>query len=168
MILLIRKKWLAAAGLFILMFGAGFMLLITGHAATGTGSMNYRVFVAGVGTVDGKWCGQTGIAIIGLKTGPAAEKDMELKAIDLLVANQSENPLVFDPDIAIITEDGFRYGLKAINQQQVVIKPDTLSQGTVLISVPKGTKNEGCLLEIKGGNLKDGLILPLRVIKSGN
>lgn len=126
---------------------------------------NYRVFVAGLGTVDGKWAGSTGIALIGLETRPASEQDRELKVVDLLITNNSSTSLVFDSDISLVDSHGNRFGLKAQDQPEVVIKPGAMSQGTVIIDVPKGVPDNEWLLEIKGGSLLEGMILPLRINK---
>jgi len=126
---------------------------------------NYRVFVAGIGTVDGKWCGDTGIAIIGLETRPSPEKGKELKVIDLLIANNSSIEKKFDSDIYLLNPAGNRYGIKAKGQPEVIIGPGALSQGTVIISVPRGIPDNKWFMEVKGGGLGGEVILPLKVMK---
>lgn len=165
MILYVRRVffWLLAAG-FILTL----MALIGGAAKLALDSgndFNYRVFVAGVGTVGGKWSGNTGVAVIGLETRPAPEEGQELKVIDLLVANSGASPVIFNSDITLVNQWGERFGIKAEGQPEVVVHPGTLSQGTVIISVPKGSSDRDWLMEIAGGNLPEKIFLPLRVIK---
>ncbi len=165
MILIIRDKMFLITGILICA-----VLVLTGlwsRKETGVlvNEPNYRVFVAGLGTVEGRWSGQIGIAIIGLETRSAAAAEEEQKVLDLLVANQGSAPVQFDADITLIDPQGRRYGLKAREQPAVQINPGTLSQGTVIINVPKGNPDENWTVEIKGGNLKDGVILPLRVVK---
>jgi len=165
MIITIRKIRLLILAAALIMTAAGFAVLQNYDIGTGAEEMDYRVFVAGIGTVAGKWCGQAGIAVIGVETRPAAEEDMELKIIDLLVANSAKTQLDFDPDISVTVKDGKKYGLQGSTQPQVAIKPGTLSQGTIIISIPKGIPDTDCSLEIRGGSLKGGVTLPLKVIK---
>jgi len=165
MIIMIRKIRIMILAAALIVTAAGFAVMQNYDIGTGAEEMDYRVFVAGVGTVAGKWCGQAGIAVIGVETRPAAEEDMELKFIDLLVANSGRTQLDFAPDIGVAVKDGRKYGLQGSTQPQVVIKPGTLSQGTVVISIPKGIPDTDCSLEIRGGNLKGEIMLPLRVIK---
>lgn len=165
MIFIIRKNRLLIVAAVLILTAAGLTVLQNDDIGTGAEEMDYRVFVAGIGTVAGKWCGQAGIAVIGVETRPAAEEDMELKFIDLLVANSAKTQLDFNPDISVTVKDGRKYGLQGSTQPQVAIKPGTLSQGTIVISIPKGIPDADCSLEIRGGNLKGGITLPLRVIK---
>jgi len=157
------KLWFLGAGfalaLLMIIGGATKMVLVSGD------DFNYRVFVAGIGTVGGKWSGNTGIAVIGLETRPASEKGMELKVIDLLVANNSSVPLLFKSNINLVNQWGERFGIKAEGQPEVVIKPGSLSQGTVIIDVRKGFSDRDWLVEIAGGNLPEKILLPLRVVK---
>ncbi|MBU7008624.1 hypothetical protein [Phosphitispora fastidiosa] len=165
MIIIIRKIRLLILAAALILTAAGFAVLQSHDIGTGAEEMDYRVFVAGMGTVAGKWCGQAGIAVIGVETRPAAEEDMELKFIDLLVANSGKTQLDFAPDIGIAVKDGRKYELHGPSQPQVVIKPGALSQGTVVISIPEGIPETDCSLEIRGGNLKsEKIMLPLRVI----
>lgn len=126
---------------------------------------NYRVFVAGTGTVEGRWCGETGIALIGLETRPAPLKGEELKIIDLLVANGGSEVLQFNADVSLINNHGERYSIESESQPKVYVNPGTLSQGTVIINVPEGNPDNNWFLEIKGGNLGEGVVLPLKVLK---
>jgi hypothetical protein len=127
--------------------------------------MDYRVFVAGLGTVQGKWCGQTGIAIMGLETRPASEKGNELKVIDLLIANSGEKDMIFNSEVSLVDSAKGRYGINGNTQPEVVVRAGMLSQGIIIISVPKGIPDSKWTLESKGGNLKDTVILPLKVQK---
>ncbi len=166
MFLLVRKRMLRLLPVLLLvLLGASLAAGRARSAAVATGDFNYRVFVAGVGTVEGKWCGSTGIAVIGLETRPGPTEEQELKLIDLLVANNSSAELLFNPDLTLVNRRGGRYGLKAKGQPEVLVKPGAMSQGTVIISVPKGFPDREWVLEIRGGNLKEGVVLPLRVAK---
>lgn len=151
--------------LIVLVFVGGLAVKTLEFTAVSTDNYNYRVFIAGLGTVDGKWCGSTGIALIGLEMRPAPEQDRELKVVDLLITNNSSTSLVFDSDISLVDSHGNRFGLEAQDQPEVVIKPGAMSQGTVIIDVPKGVPDNEWLLEIKGGSLLEGMILPLRINK---
>ncbi|MCL4439478.1 MAG: hypothetical protein M1609_02465 [Firmicutes bacterium] len=165
MILVMQKRLFIAAALVLFIILVG---LAAGHhrfSGVAAGDFNYRVFVAGVGTVEGKWSGDTGIAVIGLEARPAPEQGNELKVIDLLIANSGSVKVVFRSDITLINRQGRRYSLKAKGQPEVAINPGALSQGTVIISVPSGIPDNDWLLEIRGGNLKDDVVLPFRVIK---
>lgn len=164
MILVLRAKTLVLIGLFLGIAAIISILFIIPTGASVTES-NYRIFVAGIGTVEGKWHGEIGIAVVGLETRPAPIVNEELKVIDLLITNGRSEPLHFNPDITLINPKGDRYGLKASGQPQVIIKPGAMSQGTVIINVPKGTPDKFWMMEIKGGPLKDGVILPLNIQK---
>ncbi len=166
MVFVIRKIWLLVFTIAFILTAAGIIVLQDPGCGTGVDEMNYRVFVAGMGTVAGKWCGQAGIAVIGVETKPAGDKEMDLKFIDLLVANNGTTPLDFDPDISVHVKDGRKYGLQGSAQPRVTINPGALSQGTVVISLPRGIADPDCTLEIRGGHLKEGVRLPLRVIKA--
>ena len=144
---------------------AAFLAINVSLTKESMSEFNYRVFVAGTGTVEGKWSGETGVAIIGIETRPAREQENELKVIDLLVANNSSEKKVFNSDIALINQRTGRFGLQGLDQPEVVINPGALSQGTVIISVPIGIPDSDWTLEIKGGNLEQGILLPLRVVK---
>lgn len=146
----------------------GLFLEVRRYAAVSTGEYNYRVYVAGLGTVEGKWSGETGIAVIGLETRPAPRQGEELKVIDLLIANKSSAKRMFNSDITLVSPDGARYGLRARGQPEVIINPGAISQGTVIINVPRGLPEDGWLLEIKGGNLQETVLLPLRVARAGS
>ncbi|MDT3700891.1 MAG: hypothetical protein RO469_15890 [Thermincola sp.] len=165
MILFVRKRMIFLAGLAVLhvlgmaAVSFGFM------SKPASGTLNYRVFVAGIGTIEGKWSGETGIAVMRIETKPDVETDQELKVIDLLVANRSSEDIRFKSDIGLIDKLGRRFELQAEGQPEVSIEPGTLSQGTVMISVPKGVSDQEWLLEVKGGNLKDTVLLPLKVVK---
>ncbi len=165
MFFLVRKSMLGLWGLLILT-AISVAIGYARFAPVSADNLDYRVFVAGLGTVNGKWCGNTGIAVIGLETRPASEEGKELKVIDLLIANNSSVNLIFNPDIVLLNRHGQHYGLEAEGQPAVVIKAGTMSQGTVVISVPQGIPDIEWLLKIKGGNLTEGVILPLRVVKT--
>lgn len=164
MILVFRAKTLIITGLFLIIATVIGIWLIRPTGASIADS-NYRIFLAGIGTVEGKWQEEIGIALIGLETRPAPIQNEELKVIDLLVTNGRSEQLHFNPDITLINPKGEHYGLKAKGQQQVMIKPGTMSQGTVIINVPRGTPDSFWVMEIKGGPLKNGVILPLKVQK---
>lgn len=166
MILIFRKAtvWLLTAT-FILSI-VGVIVAENKLREASTANYDYRVFVSGLGTVEGKWCGNIGVAIIGLETRPTPEEGKELKVIDLLVVNSSSQKITFNPDINLINSRGQKYGLSAKEQPEVVIQPGTMSQGTLMIDVPKGVPDEEWLMEVKGGNLKKGVTLPLRIIKA--
>lgn len=157
------KLWFFGAGLalalLLLIGGAANMASVSGD------DFNYRVFIAGIGTVGGKWSGNTGVAVIGLETRPASEKGMELKVVDLLVANNSSAPVVFKSNVTLVNQWGERFGIKAEGQPEVVVNPGSLSQGTVIIDVRKGFPDRNWLVEIAGGNLPEKILLPLRVVK---
>lgn len=164
MILVLRAKTLIIMGLLIMIIAILGVCLIRPTGAS-VNKANYRIFVAGIGTVEGKWQGEIGVAVIGLETRPAAVEKEELKVIDILITNGRSEELHFNPDIALINPKGERFGLQAEGQQQVMIKPGAMSQGTVIINVPRGTPEMSWMMEIKGGPFKDGVIMPLRVQK---
>jgi len=85
--------------------------------------------------------------------------------IDLLVANNSSEKIRFNSDIGLVDKTGRRFELNAEGQPEVIINPGTLSQGTVIINVPKGVPDSEWILEVKGGNLKESILLPLRILK---
>lgn len=165
MILMFKAKTLVIIGLLLSITTVISIWLICPSGAS-VNESNYRVFVAGIGTIEGKWQGEIGIALVGLETRPAPIENEELKVIDLLITNGRSDQLHFNSDITLINPKGERYGLKAKGQQQVMIKPGATSQGTVIINVPKGTPDRFWMMEIKGGPFKDGVILPLKVQKS--
>ena len=144
---------------------AGGLFAGSWFATVAADDFNYRVFVAGIGTVEGKWSGDTGIALIGLETRPAMSEEEELKVIDLLIANSRSDSMAFDSDIALVNKKGERFTINAKNQPEVVIAPGALSQGAIIINVPKGVPDSDWLLHIKGGHLKGEVILPLYVVK---
>lgn len=165
MVFIARKRNVVLAALigivFLGMIAVNFMFF----SRPVSGDLKYRVFVAGIGTVEGKWSGETGIAVIGLETRPAAKAEQELKVIDLLVVNNSSEKMLFKSDIGLIDKKGRRFELKAKGQPEVSINPGALSQGTVIIGVPKDVPNQDWLLEVKGGNLQDPVLLPLKINK---
>lgn len=144
---------------------SGVFAVNLGISRSAAGSLHYRVFVAGLGIIEGKWSGDTGIAVIGIETEKAVEPGQELKVIDLLVANKSSEKMQFNSDISLIDRSGRHFKLQAKGQPEVWLNPGALSQGTVIISVPKGLPDRDWTLEVKGGNLKEPVILPLRIIK---
>ena len=165
MILCVKKLRLCLLGagfalvLLMIIGGATKLVLVSGD------DFNYRVFVAGIGTVGGKWSGNTGVAVIGLETRPASEKGLELKVIDLLLANNSSAPMVFKSSITLVNQWGERFGIKAEGHPEVIVNPGSLSQGTVIIDVRQGIPDRDWLVEIAGGNLPERILLPLRVVK---
>jgi len=165
MLMIFKRQTVIFTALIIIVVLAAMVWGISMFKDAFASGFNYRVFVAGIGTVEGKWCGDTGIAVIGVETRPAPEKGYELKLIDLLVANSSSGNLVFNPDISLVNNEGKKYGLKAHGQPEVIVKAGNLSQGTIIISVPEGIPDKEWQIEIKGGNLKEGIMLPLRVMK---
>lgn len=165
MILIVRTKTLIAAGILLCTAIVIAGIYSENFKSVSVNESNYRVFVAGLGTVEGRWCGETGIAVIGLETRPAPVQSEELKVIDLLVANGGSVPVQFDADVTLTDPQGKRYSLRAKDQPKVQINPGALSQGTIIINVPKGTPDKDWMVEIKGGHLKDGVVLPLRVVK---
>lgn len=124
----------------------------------------YRVYVHGVGTVQGAWGGRLGIAVIGVETKPDTNPEKELKVITLLVANQSREKIRFDPDIALVDHKGNTYALHGAAQPMVEIAPGTLSKGVVIIDVPRGIKDESWRLTVTGGPLPGPVTLPLQVV----
>lgn len=165
MIIIARKKNLSLAAMVVVALLGLLVLKFGFFSRPASGNMDYRVFVAGVGTIEGKWSGETGIVIVGLETRPAAEAEKELKVIDLLVANNGSEQMLFNSDIAMIDKTGRRFGLTAEGQPEVSINPGSLSHGTVIISVPKGVPDSEWILEVKGGNLPESVLLPLRILK---
>lgn len=167
MFVLVSRNRLVLWSFGILMFVMGLSLFIqgTGKNSWVVSSGKYKVFVSGVGTVEGVWAEKLGIALIGLQTKPAPEPDRELKYIDVLVANAGDEPIVFNPDFTLTDKKGSQYVLTSDGQPQAEIKPGTMSQGTVIIDVPKGIKDEDLTLEIKGGCLPQGVVMPLKVSK---
>jgi hypothetical protein len=163
MILIVRKRNVFLAALTVLVLLG--LVTVKFSFFSRPASLNYRVFVAGIGTIEGKWSGETGIAVVGLETRPAAKAEQELKVIDLLVANNSSEKMQFKSDIGLIDKTGRRFELKAKGQPEVSVNPGALSQGTVIISVPKGVPDQEWILEVKGGNLKEPVLLPLKIIK---
>lgn len=155
-----RKKILVSLGFILVtfLFGISFHPALENVLAR---DFDFRIFVAGVGTVEGKWCQTTGLAIIGLETRPSPVDGQDLKIIDLLVANNGSAPLLFDADINLVTKQGKRFGLTAAGQPQVVVNPGEISQGTVMINVPEGMPDDQWVLEIKGGSLHEGVTLPI-------
>lgn len=165
MIFIARKRNVVLAVLIVLILLGTIAVNYSFFSLPASGDSKYRVFVAGIGTIEGKWSGETGIAVIGLETRPAAKDDQELKVIDLLVANNSSEKMLFQSDIGLVDKKGRRYELKAKGQTEVSINPGALSQGTVIIGVPKGVPDQDWVLEVKGGNLQDTILLPLKIIK---
>lgn len=166
MLMVIKRKTVILGTLAILTVIGGIAVLNSGLLGTAAGDFDYRVFVAGIGTIEGKWSGETGIAVVGLETRPDTEQGRELKVVDLLIANSGSAKTEFRSDVFLINRKGEKYGLKAEGQPKVVINPGALSQGTVVISVPKGIPDNDWLLQISGGNLPENVLLPLRVIKA--
>lgn len=165
MFFIMRKRNVISAALMVLVL-LGLLVVCFGFfARPASGDLNYRVFVSGIGTIEGKWSGETGIAVIGLETRQAAEAEQELKVIDLLVANKSSEKILFNSDIGLLDMTGRRFELKAKGQPEVSIDPGALSQGTVIISVPKGVPDQEWIIEVKGGNLSETVFLPLRIVK---
>ena len=168
MVLLIRRRAIWAAVLLLTVTMAAAVISSTIQVPVSADNFKYRVYVTGVGPVEGRWGGRTGIAVIGVKTLPALSESNELKTVDLLIANSSSSDLIFDPDITLINHLGQRFGLKGKGQPEVLIKPGSLSHGTVQIEVPKGISDDKWALEIKGGHLSKGVCLPLKVVKTIN
>lgn len=165
MIFIARKRNVVLAALIVVVVLGMIAVNFRFFSLPAAGDSKYRVFVAGIGTIEGKWSGETGIAVIGLETRPGAKADQELKVIDLLVANNSSEKMLFKSDIGLIDKKGRRFELKAKGQPEVSINPGALSQGTVIIGVPKGLPDQDWVLEVKGGNLQDTVLLPLKIIK---
>jgi hypothetical protein len=117
-----------------------------------------------VGTVQGAWAGRLGIAVIGVETKSDTNPEKELKVITLLVANQSKEKIRFDPDIALVDHKGNTYALHGAAQPMVEIAPGDLSQGVVIVDVPRGIKDEDWRLTISGGPLPGPVNLPLQVV----
>jgi len=164
MIVVARKRNMVLAALIVLVVLGLPAVNFLFFSRAASGNLNYRVFVAGIGTIEGKWSGETGVAIAGIETRPAAAQQ-ESKVIDLLVANNSSEKIRFNSDIGLVDKTGRRFELNAEGQPEVIINPGTLSQGTVIINVPKGVPDSEWILEVKGGNLKESILLPLRILK---
>lgn len=165
MIITVRKNYLVfLLGVSVMVLSIWYFLN-TRLIYTAVNDANYKVFVAGTGTVEGQWCGETGIAIIGLETRPAPQESNELKVVDLLITNGGSTDTKFNSDVTLINQSGARFGLKAAEQPEVLIRAGATSQGTVILSVPRGIPESEWLLEIKGGNLQDGVFLPLKINK---
>lgn len=124
----------------------------------------FRVYVHGQGTVQGVWAGHLGIAVIGVETRPDTDRGKELKVISLLVSNQNKEKVRFDPDIGLKDPRGEIYLLHGAGQPVVEIAPGAVSQGTVIIDVPRGIKDGDWRLTITGGPLPEPVDLPLKVI----
>lgn len=167
LIIVDRKKFiLGFLCLLIIIISLTFMVfrVVTetkGQAVSG----KYRVFVSGTGTVEGAWSGSIGIAVIGVATKAAPEPDKELKVIDVLITNAGNDSINFNPDFILVNKQGEEYILTPDGQPEVIIKPGTMSQGTVIIDVPRGTTDEDLTFEVKGGCFPTGIKLPLKVQK---
>ena len=131
---------------------------------TNDDSLGFKIYVQGLGTVRGAWTGSMGIALIGVETRPDTDPAKELKVMTLLVANQSKKIIRFEPDIALVDKQGKAYDLQGASQPQVEIAPGTLSQGVVIIDVPKGNRDENWTLKLSGGPITGAVSLPLRVV----
>lgn len=164
MIVTVKKKWLLVCALAAVVIAglAEVAAIWNKYPVAGINSV-YRVFVVGVGTVEGKWCGNTGVAVIKLQTQPARKEGKDLKIVDLLIANRGSESMKFYPDIALVNRRGEQYGLKGNRQPEVVIGPGELSSGTVIIDVPRGIPDDEWHIKISRGNIEGEIILPLRV-----
>lgn len=126
---------------------------------------DFKIYVYGQGTVQGAWAGPLGIAVTGVETRPDNDREKELKVISVLVKNQSSKQVRFDPDISLKDLGGNTYVLHGASQPAVEIAPGEVSQGTVIIDVPRGIKDEDWRLIVSGGPLPELVSLPLRVLK---
>ena len=167
MVFLINRRWLlflaTTLGLSLLA-AAGYSLGKNFDKPVQDEKSGYRVYVSGVGTVQGAWAGRLGIAVIGSETKADTNPEKELKVITLLVANQSKEKIRFAPDIALIDHQGNTYALHGTAQPTVEIAPGALSQGMVIIDVPRGVKDEDWRVTISGGPLPGPVTLPLQVV----
>lgn len=124
----------------------------------------FKIYVRGLGTVQGAWAGPVGIAVTGVETRPDGDPGKELKVITLLVSNRDKKKVRFDPDIGLADLRGNKYSLQGADQPEVLIAPGATSQGTVIIDIPRGIKDEDWRLVISGGPLPGPVSLPLRVV----
>jgi len=128
------------------------------------GNLGFKIYVHELGTVKGAWAGRLGIAVIGVETRPDTDPAKELKVITLLVVNRNKEKIRFDPDVALVDDKGNSYALHGAGQPLVEIAPGEVSQGVVIIDVPKGVKDEYWRFNISGGPLPGPVSLPLKVV----
>lgn len=160
-----RRRLIKAAVLFLTILaitGYGMLKVVT--KTVQAENPVFKIYVNGLGTVQGAWAGPVGIAVTGVETRPDNSPDKELKFITLLVSNREKKAVRFDPDIGLADRRGNKYSLQGANQPEVQIAPGSTSQGTVIIDVPRGKKDEDWRLIISGGPLPGPVNLPLQVV----